>query len=515
MSHSASAAASSAHRLNRVRRASITWKLSLAALAAPWAAAAPTPAPPLRVALTGDAAPAGGNYNTFSVSPVLNGTGHVAFTASLTGGASTMGVFAGAPGFMQSAALQGAAAPSGGNYANLGDPVLNGAGQVAFTANLTGGSSTAGVFAGAPGSMQAVALQGTAAPAGGNYSSFSGSHVLNGAGQVAFFANLTGGSSTTGVFEGAPGSIQAVALKGAAAPAGGNYLGFGVPVLNGTEQVAFGASTTGGSSTAGVFVGAPGFMQAAALQAAAAPAGGNYSTFTNPVLNGAGQVAFLANLSGGSSTQGVFIGAPGSVQAAALVGTAAPAGGNYGTFTNPVLNGAGQVAFLANLTGGSSTAGVFAGAPGSMQAAAVQGTAAPAGGNYNAFSSPGLNGAGQVAFFATLTGAGITTANDGALFAGRPGDLAQIVREGDSVDVDPGPGVANRTVAASGINFLISGGQDGRGVSFNDDGTLIYRLTFTDGSSGVFTSSVPEPTGLLTLAAAALAASLRRRRPAH
>ena len=54
-----------------------------------------------------------------------------------------------------------------------------------------------------------------------------------------------------------------------------------------------------------------------------------------------------------------------------------------------------------------------------------------------------------------------------------------------------------------------SGGEDGRGVSFSDTGFLTYRLTFTDGSSGIFRSSitpVPEPASAGLIAAAGLAA---------
>ena len=39
-------------------------------------------------------------------------------------------------------------------------------------------------------------------------------------------------------------------------------------------------------------------------------------------------------------------------------------------------------------------------------------------------------------------------------------------------------------------------GLDGRRWSSNDDGLIDYRLTFTDGSSGIFTSQVPEPSAL-------------------
>jgi hypothetical protein len=85
------------------------------------------------------------------------------------------------------------------------------------------------------------------------------------------------------------------------------------------------------------------------------------------------------------------------------------------------------------------------------------------------------------------------------------------------LDVNPGAGVDLRTVADGGIGFTTgSGGLDGRGASFSDTGFLVYRLSFTDGSSGVFVSQltpVPEPGAVLGLAAAGLLAGrwVRRR----
>ena len=121
-----------------------------------------------------------------------------------------------------------------------------------------------------------------------------------------------------------------------------------------------------------------------------------------------------------------------------------------------------------------------------------------------------LNGAGLVAFLSDLD----ASVNAQGLFAGMPGNLSAIVVTGDVIDVDPGPGVDNRTV--NSINIGVSGGQDGRGMTFNDDGLIVYQLAFTDGSVEVFTSvvAVPEPGSLLLVATAGLAAGvwMRRRR---
>src|SRR4051812_43524174 len=48
-----------------------------------------------------------------------------------------------------------------------------------------------------------------------------------------------------------------------------------------------------------------------ALSGSAAPAGGNYSSFSNAGVNASGQVTFYPPLPGGSSSEGVFVGAPG------------------------------------------------------------------------------------------------------------------------------------------------------------------------------------------------------------
>ena len=135
-----------------------------------------------------------------------------------------------------------------------------------------------------------------------------------------------------------------------------------------------------------------------------------------------------------------------------------------------------------------------------MQAVARTGTATSAGDTFASFPSPPqINAAGQIAFLATLPGPAVTTANDAALFAGTGGGVYKVVRTGDQIAV----GVTTKTV--SGIESRsFSTGDDGRGISLTDAGSRVYTLSFTDGSSGVFTSVVPvtEP-ALVGLTAAA------------
>ncbi len=476
-------------------------------------------APPTVVARTGAATPAGGTYNSLSTTPVASETGQLAFTSTVTGATFSAGLFAGPAGALQAVALVGNAAPSGGNYAGLtgASLVSNSQGRLAFTASLT--TAPGGLFAGLPGSLQTIALTGAAAPSGGNFNGFSSPLLLNDNGQVAFRSDLSGGSSSRGIFfASAAGSLQTVALVGSAAPAGGNYSALGGnPVLNDAGQLAFAATLSGGSATAGIFAGAPGALQTIALQGATAPGSGGaaYSSFVNPVMNGSGRVVFAANLTGGTAASGLYGGISGSVQAIAVQGNPAPAGGNYGSLLNtPVLNDLGQIAFNANLTGGSATSGLFFGLPGALQAVALQGDPTPAGGTYLSIGFPVLNAVGQLAFTSSLTGAGVTTANDAALFGFSGGAVFPLLREGDALDVDPGAPVDLRTV--SSFSFPTgAGGEDGRPSPFNDAGLFVYRVGFTDGTTAILTSAIPEPSTLALGLLASLGLLARRPRPSR
>jgi hypothetical protein len=64
-----------------------------------------------------------------------------------------------------------------------------------------------------------------------------------------------------------------------------------------------------------------------------------------------------------------------------------------------------------------------------------------------------------------------------------------IVRTGQEFDI--GGGVF-KTVSGIGL-MEISNARDGRAAQINDNGEAVFRLTFSDGSQGIFTTVVPEP----------------------
>jgi hypothetical protein len=127
------------------------------------------------------------------------------------------------------------------------------------------------------------------------------------------------------------------------------------------------------------------------------------------------------------------------------------------------------------------------------------------------FSEGAVNDAGQVVMFASLTGPGVTTDNDNALwYDAGDGVLRVLLREGDPLDFD-GQSLVVRSFR-SATKFWSSGGIGGD--TFNNAGQFVCGLTFTDGSSGVFLFQIPEPS--TTAAAVAMVVgtlALGKRRP--
>jgi hypothetical protein len=103
------------------------------------------------------------------------------------------------------------------------------------------------------------------------------------------------------------------------------------------------------------------------------------------------------------------------------------------------------------------------------------------------FLAPSINALGQVLFQAELTGAGVTTTDDEALYlTDAAGSVQQLVRKGDSLELNPGdPGTVRFLVP-----YASSGGSDGRPRVLSDDGTVVFVADFTDGRSGAFLTSL-------------------------
>lgn len=536
---------------------SLIFTFLLAAVVASFATDAfgllPTPAPGQRayetIALTGDAAPGTGVHFSILFNSVINDAGQIAFLGILTGPdvdiTNQRGIWiTDASGTMELVARSGDPAPGadpGGNFDGFETPRLNEAGQIAFFAFFTNpGVNNIGIWVTdtVSGTPELVALTDTAAPGTNPAFTFGRIRppVINDAGQTSFFGFLDdNGGSGVWATDAISGALVLIAREGEAAPGTGANFGrvLGDAVLNGGGQAAFLSNLNGigvdNSNDRAIWVtdavsGMPELVARSGDPVPGAGPGVDYGRLDTPVINDAGQIAFFSPLIGtavdGTNDQGIVVtdAVSGTRALAARSGDVAPGtGANFRSFTDPVLNEAGQTAFRGILTGpgvdGDNERGVWTtdAISGTPRLVAREGDAAPGapGVTFSVFGGDLLlNGAGQTVFFANLEGA-VDNSNDRGIWAtNRHGVLTYIVREGDVIDVSNDPLYPDfRTIEQ--VDYLKNtGNQDGRPSPFNDLGQLMFQATFTDGSEGLFLSSavaIPEPcSGLLVILACAL-----------
>ena len=250
--------------------------------------------------------------------------------------------------------------------------------------------------------------------------------------------------------------------------------------------------------------------------------GVNFDALNTPVINNAGQLAFRSILSGagvGANNEAIFVKSSGTLAMVARKGDTAPGTGPgvlIGRLQDtPVsLNNVGQIAFQSELTGtdvGVPTGdAIFSTVGGALRLVARDGGASPGTGSgvlFSGFDVPMLNNSGQVAFYGYLTGSGVTATNNQAIFATTQSGATQLIaRLGDLFDVNPDPLITdNRTIRYAQI--ITSTGAFNRPSSLNNRGQIVFQLTFTDLSEGIFVANlpIPEPTSLALLAMGGLA----------
>jgi hypothetical protein len=183
---------------------------------------------------------------------------------------------------------------------------------------------------------------------------------LNNQGQIAFFAQPSA-PSQNGMFAYSNGTLTALALNGSAAPGGGNFFlpswdpRFG-PVTSDNGNIAF-AAYVDSSGSSGVFLYANNILTRIVGSGDSAPGGGSFLAADSPSINTSGQVAFKGQTTTGV---GVFLYSNGKITKVAgsgdIVGTQ-----TLGSLDEPLLNENRDVAFSSVLTNGTS--GVFIATP--------------------------------------------------------------------------------------------------------------------------------------------------------
>lgn len=179
--------------------------------------------------------------------------------------------------------------------------------------------------------------------------------------------------------------------------------------------------------------------------------GATFTGFGIPSINASGQVAFTAASTGQLASTGMWATKFDLPQSLELIAGAdlqvpgEPAGTRYGAFDfsyyHPLLNDDGDVGFSGRVIGTTGSS-VFRRIDGVVEAVAIPGHAAPGAAPGVVFESLGnlvsFNAGGLMAIRASLSGPGVTAANDFAVYMHWFGGLTQVLREGQAAPGLPG-----------------------------------------------------------------------------
>ena len=376
-------------------------------------------------------------------------------------------------------ARQGMAAPDAngafGSYTSYREPVLNDAGEAAFTGRFTftaGGTADDDylVRAGKDGTRVLLARQGQALPDvtgtfAGLFTAILREYAMNDSGRVAFIAPRTGtpgGSADNSALYSIrdPGLFWVHARRGDTPPfTATTFNGLFPPAINDQPPAAVSFFASHGASAAPVtaYTSRLGLLSPVAWLSQSAPDGagtsGTLGTFAyaasgDPpgLRENASEIAFYSHLFGTSQApqddDGVFRASPDGIADIARGHRGAPGGGLYQEFaTSPAYNADGVAAFLAQLEPVPSAGEILAlDWPGGGDVVAWTGQAAADGnGTFASLWPPSLNVHEAVAFRVLLTGTSGGGLDDEAIYKGDsslfviPPLEDQLAREGQAV----------------------------------------------------------------------------------
>ncbi len=337
----------------------------------------------------GDTAPGAGSgmrFDGFS-DPVLNNAGQTFFTGHVDDFGNEFvadSIYLATEGDLELIALFGDPAPGtppGVNYSYFSlPPLLNDAGQIAFTAPLTGPDVRArdvAIFSNISGTLSLVARDRGVVPGSDpsrNFHRISRGPVLNDAGQLVFSAGLSGpnaiGPEDNAIFSQSNGNLEIVARKGDPMPSVGSDLYYGRSsslTINNRGEIATVSLVTGPdidfSNDRALLIFNPDLTQRRiAREAEIVQIDGQdvrFSDFFTPALNDAGHVAFRAILEGpgidSTNNQVIYTDNEFELRPIARLGNSVPGISSDVRFAefqgDPAFNDIGQVAFIADFTG--------------------------------------------------------------------------------------------------------------------------------------------------------------------
>jgi len=337
------------------------------------------------VVASGQAAPGGGSFNRFDVSsqPIVapvNSRGQVAFYASVARAKATEGIFLATASRITKAAAVGDAVPGGGvlsEFARHPLPALNDVGKIAFGASVAGARATEGIFLAADDRLKAIALSGADAPGvqNGTFVEFD-APVLNNRDEIAFVGTVRRGRETLQVlYLYSGGVLRKLVAGGDPAPRGGSFDRFGLPAINNKGVVAFPAILEQGAVLGGIFLAGARELRLLVGAGEIGPGGAMLVRFSErAAIDDEDNVAFVAHLGSGTSSEAVLVANAGGLTQLAIVGESAPGGGRFSAFGPwPNFGPNATVAFVAAVDAGPGTLGIYVGTPGAIHRVAMVG----------------------------------------------------------------------------------------------------------------------------------------------
>lgn len=491
------------------------------------------------LAVSGQQAPGtpdGVVFDTLYFSSRINASGQVVFTGTLAGpqvtGSNNTGMWSVRNGNTDLLVRTGDPAPNGPVGATIIDfdsPFLNKAGHTSFLAFIANGPNRA-IYSHNGTSFELAARRDDPAPGMGpgvTFSSFDEHEVRGGANHLAFKAGTS--SNVSGIWAYHSGTLTPVLRRTDPVPdtpAGTAFQFYDVPVINNLGHTAFTSTITGGGvetwNNNGLWVYRDGVTRLAIRKgdslSGIIPVVGSVlmGTIRGPSINDAGSLLFSGDIERPllgidyralwlKTDAGLSLVAQEDGHAPGITGAVFTAFNNYNDY-GPQLNSSNQVAFLADYKDSDgadpSNKGIWLYDSGSTQLIAYTDGVAPGleqEARFTSVSQPFMNGKGHIVFEASYAFTGSDGTSGRGIWASNPdGQLQLLIEIGDLVDVDDDPNNEEwKTIASIGINTRrTGGGEDGRAIKLNDRGELVYRVTFTDGSSGIMVSTIPEPAGL-------------------
>ncbi len=408
----------------------------------------------------------------------------------------------------------------------------NSAGDVVFTGNLSGSMPGGrGIWAERNGTLNLVAGTGQPAP-GLSGLQFRTVEVglINDAGHIAVYgwAAPTGAQAKVGIWSDAGGDgLKLLAAQGIEAPhtQGGLFTGPDFPLINENGQATFLATVRrpNGQERNGIWFGHDYSDIRPLIQQGDPYPGLDQATFTflarSPQFDADGGVLFTAIIN--SPATGVLsgiwrvddTGLQQILRSDMVLRNVPGFEDRILGISNHQVSDSGAIAFAGHLDyapgiNDENNAGVWLRSPdGTVTLVAREGEMFPEASPNERLALwpepfPTLNKLGQVAFLGYIRPHNQSHFVGSAVFAqDANGQLRTIIRSGDVIDVDNGPNVDLRTIAA--VGFGGSGNtNDGWADGFNDRGEVLFDALFTDGSRGYFLSSlvaIPEPNTLVLI----------------